>query len=171
MTMLFLSPNQECQSSEGNYLLHLDYGEDATVLLNGVTRTGSVPQKNAWFFSLHLTGPSPSPRKVNEYNNSIFQSNGVLLHCQSSTSCWLNLFNLVISIPSSCWWLRDLVVILWRFSKWWTRYLYRFSCKTNMSLKGETTNYRQMQHLFAYTINRHVIYPHQVHDQLTFCHW
>jgi len=39
--MPFLPPNQQCQSTEG--LAHSDLGEDARVLLNGVTCTVSVP--------------------------------------------------------------------------------------------------------------------------------
>ena len=39
--MPFLLPNQQCQSTEG--LAHSDLGEDARVLLNGVTCTVSVP--------------------------------------------------------------------------------------------------------------------------------
>ena len=40
--MLFLLPNQRCQSTER--LSHSDYGQDAKVLLNGVTCTISVPE-------------------------------------------------------------------------------------------------------------------------------
>ena len=40
--MLFLLPNQRCQSTER--LAHSDYGQDAKVLLNGVTCIISVPE-------------------------------------------------------------------------------------------------------------------------------
>jgi len=34
--------------------------------------------------------------------NSILSRNAVLLHCQTSTSCWLNLFSLITCNSCSC---------------------------------------------------------------------
>ena len=49
-------------------------------------------------FPPHQTSASALPGEMNKDKNSILSLNAVLLHCQTSTSLWLNLFSLVTCI-------------------------------------------------------------------------
>jgi len=63
----------------------------------------NVPEKSIGdqrhFIFLHLVADASAlPGEMKKDKNSILSLNAVLLHCQTSTSLWLNLFSLVTCI-------------------------------------------------------------------------
>ena len=58
--------------------------------------------KRCFIFSPHLTIVSALPGKMKKTKIASFYSNAVLLHCHTSTSRWLNLFNLANCNSCSC---------------------------------------------------------------------
>jgi len=91
------------------FCYNFDIHESILIIFARIAKQ-SKQSKDTFLFQPHLTSASALPGKTQKHKIASFHSNALLLHWQTSVSCWLNLFVRVtrnytyaaVRLPKSC---------------------------------------------------------------------
>ena len=80
---------------------------ESILIIFGTNVPEKVGNQRCFIFPPHLTSASVLPDEMKKDKTSSLSLSAVLLHCQTSTSRWLNLFSLVTCSSCSCYYMTE----------------------------------------------------------------